>query len=107
MKKFLNRIEKIKVEMAQINEMRPGSLSEQYNVCGNPTCRCKNKNNPQKHGPYHQLSYTWKGKSTSEFVREQDIDAVKEQLANYRRFMELRDEWIECCIQLAKLRKKK
>ena len=107
MEKLLNRIEKIKTEIAQIGEMRPGSLSEQYNVCGNPTCRCKDKKNPQKHGPYHQLSYTWKRKSTSEFVREQDVPVVKEQLANYRHFMELRDEWIDCCIQLAKLRKKK
>ena len=106
MEKLLNRIEKIKTEIAQIGEMRPGSLSEQYNVCGNPTCRCKDKKNPQKHGPYHQLSYTWKRKSTSEFVREQDVPVVKEQLANYRHFMELRDEWIDCCIQLAKLRKK-
>jgi len=107
MEKLLNRIEKIKTEIAQIGEMRPGSLSEQYNVCGNPTCRCKDKKNPQKHGPYHQLSYTWKRKSTSEFVREQDVPVVKGQLANYRHFMELRDEWIDCCIQLAKLRKKK
>ena len=106
MEKLLSRIEKIKTEIAQIGEMRPGSLSEQYNVCGNPTCRCKDKKNPQKHGPYHQLSYTWKRKSTSEFVREQDVPVVKEQLANYRHFMELRDEWIDCCIQLAKLRKK-
>ncbi len=107
MKKFLNRIEKIKDEIAQVGEMRPGSLSEQYNVCGNPTCRCKDKKNPKKHGPYYQLSYTWKRKSTSEFVRKEDVDAVKKQLANYKRFMELRDEWIECCIQLSKERKKK
>jgi len=106
MEKLLSRIEKIKTEIAQIGEMRPGSLSEQYNVCGNPTCRCKDKKNPQKHGPYHQLSYTWKRKSTSEFVRKEDVPVVKEQLANYRHFMELRDEWIDCCIQLAKLRKK-
>ena len=87
MEKLLNRIEKIKTEIAQIGEMRPGSLSEQYNVCGNPTCRCKDRKNPQKHGPYHQLSYTWKRKSTSEFVRKEDVPVVKEQLANYRHFM--------------------
>ena len=107
MEKLLSRIEKIKTEIAQIGEMRPGSLSEQYNVCGNPTCRCKDKKNPQKHGSYHQLSYTWKRKSTSEFVRKEEVDAVKKQLANYRHFMELRDEWIDCCIQLSKERKKK
>ncbi|MGC9328602.1 MAG: DUF6788 family protein [Candidatus Hinthialibacter sp.] len=29
--------------------MRPGALSQQYNVCGNPRCRCKDPQHPQKH----------------------------------------------------------
>ncbi len=107
MEKLLKRIEQIKAEIGNLGEMRPGSLSEQYNVCGNPNCRCKDKKNPKKHGPYYQLSYTWKGKSTSEFVRREDVEVVREQLAGYRRFNELKDEWIECCIKLAKLRRKK
>ena len=107
MEELLKRIDQIKDEISQLGEMRPGSLSEQYNVCGNPSCRCKDKENPQKHGPYYQLSYTWKRKSTSEFVRREDVDMVRKQLATYRHFNELKDEWIECCIKLGKMRKKK
>jgi hypothetical protein len=35
------RIAKIKGELAQIGDLRPGSLSTQYNVCGKPKCKCK------------------------------------------------------------------
>ena len=47
--------------------MHPGSLREQYNVCGKAGCRCKDPKKPQKHGPYYQLSYTWRGKSSTPF----------------------------------------
>ncbi|MCP4608276.1 MAG: hypothetical protein GY845_06145 [Planctomycetes bacterium] len=67
-KKLQNRINRIKKKLSQLGDLRPGSLSKQYNVCGNPTCRCKNPTNPKKHGPYYQLSYTYQGKSKTEFA---------------------------------------
>lgn len=102
-----NRIKEIKEEFLTLDELRPGSLGKQFNVCGNPRCRCKDKENPQKHGPYYQLSYTWNGRSTSEFIREIDVEATENHMANYQKFMSLRHEWIECSIQLAKIRKQK
>jgi len=96
------RIETIQAELATLGRLRPGSLSQQYNVCGNPTCRCK-ADPPQKHGPYYQLSYTWHGRSRSEFVRRDDLAAVKEQLRNYERLRTLIDEWIDAGIKLAEL----
>ncbi len=44
-------IAEIKRQLAAIGDLRPGTLSEQYNVCGNPKCRCK-ADPPRKHGPY-------------------------------------------------------
>lgn len=55
-------------------ELRPGSFSTQYNVCGSPGCRCKT-DPPKKHSPYYQISYTRKGKSSSRFVRNGDLAA--------------------------------
>lgn len=101
-----NRILEIKNELMGLGEIRNGSISEQYNVCGNPTCRCKDKENPQKHGPYYQLSYRFNKKSTSQFVSAENIDAVRQQLADYKIFMVLKDEWLGASIQLSKLRKK-
>lgn len=98
------RIERIKREVAKIDRIHPGSLSQQYNVCGNAQCRCK-ADPPQKHGPYHQVSFTWRGKSSSRFVRKEDLARVKRELKNYQRLRELTDEWIELSFELAKLAK--
>jgi len=105
MKKILKRIEEIKKEISLLGEMRTGSLTKQYNVCGNPTCRCKDKKSPQKHGPYYQLSFTRYGKSTSEFVKKEDVKDLIRHVKNYKRFMNLKDEWIDLSIQIARLRK--
>ena len=89
-----------------MGEMRPGSISKQYNVCGNPKCRCKDPENPKKHGPYFQLSYTHKGKSTTEFVKTENVDSAKQQISNFREFKKLTEEWIDLSVKIAKLRKK-
>jgi len=43
--KIEKRIGAIKMELAELGAMRPGSLTKQY------------KNRQQKHGEYYQLSY--------------------------------------------------
>lgn len=105
MKELEKHIIKIKKLISCLGEIRTGSLTEQYNVCGNASCKCKDPKNPQKHGPYYQLSYTRYRKSTTQFVRSEDVEAVRQQLADYKTFMKLKDEWIDCSIQLSKLRK--
>ena len=98
-----NRIEKIKRQLAQLGDLRPGSLSKQYNVCGNPNCKCK-ATPPKKHGPYYQLSSTRKGKSRSKFVRKEDLAAVRTQLTNYTKLRKLTEQWIDLAEELAILR---
>jgi hypothetical protein len=98
-----NRIQKIKQQIAALGDIRPGALSQQYNVCGNPTCRCK-ATPPVKHGPYYQISFTWKGKSRSQFVRDDDVEEASHQLENYRQLRELVDEWVTLAVELSKLR---
>ena len=88
------RIQEIKQQLGNLGEMRPGSISEQYNVCGNPTCRCKDPEDPRKHGPYYQLSYSHLGKSTTEFVKKEAVTEVRRQLDNYRTFKAKTKEWI-------------
>ena len=99
------RIETIKRKLSVLGDMRPGSLSTQFNVCGNPTCRCKDKDNPKKHGPYYQLSYTHKGRSKSEFVKKENLAEVKKQIRYYQRFKQLTGKWVDLSLELAKLRK--
>jgi hypothetical protein len=97
------KIEDVKRQLAALGEMRPGSLSTQYNVCGSPGCRCK-ASPPRKHGPYYQVSYTRKGKSGTRFVRKEDLSSIRRQLKNYARMRALIDRWIELATKLSDLR---
>ena len=96
-------IERVQRELCALGDLRPGSLSKQYNVCGVEGCRCK-ASPPKKHGPYYQLSFTRKGKATSRFVRREDLAAVKGQLKHYARLRKLVDQWIDLGIELSTLR---
>ena len=97
------RIQSLKHQISQLGDLRPGALSKQYNICGNPNCRCK-ADPPVKHGPYYQISFTRHGKSSSQFVREEDLVEVQQQLENYRLLRQLVDEWITLSAQLSSLR---
>ena len=67
----------------------PGSIKKQWNVCGMPGCRCKDPDDPRKHGPYFQLSFTLAGKSTSMFVKKEDFEDMMALTERYRRFKTL------------------
>jgi hypothetical protein len=94
------RLAKIKAELLGLGPIHPGSLSEQYNVCGTPGCRCKDPKKPEKHGPYAHLSYTWRGNSSTRFVRPNRVHALREKIANYKRFRELAAEWVDVAMAL-------
>jgi hypothetical protein len=98
-KQIQHQIEVIKKQLADIGPMHPGSLSEQFNVCGNPTCCCKDPKDPQRHGPYYQLSYTWRGKSSTRFVRQEGVAKMREKIANYKRMQELVKEWVDLSME--------
>jgi len=93
------RIEQIKGQLVELGPMHPGSLNEQYNVCGTPGCHCKDPQHPRKHGPYYQLSYTWRGKSSSRFVRPQRLAEMRRKVANYKRFRELVNQWVDLAVE--------
>ena len=77
------------MELLNEGPMLPGSIKKQWNVCGMPSCRCKDPDNPQKHGPYNQLSFTLAGKSTSMFVKDDELDYMTEVAERYRHFKAL------------------
>jgi hypothetical protein len=97
------QIKAIKRELAALGELRPGSLSQQYNVCGSPGCRCK-ASPPQKHGPYYQLSYTRKAKDGTRFVKKADVPAIEKAMANYARLRDLIDRWIDLSTEVSDLK---
>jgi hypothetical protein len=105
--KIEQKIETLKTQLLALGPMRPGSLSRQYNVCGKAGCRCKDPKEPRRHGPYYQLNYVYRGKKTSQFIRPDDLTEVRAELAAYKRFRRLTDQWIGLALQAAQLRLKK
>ena len=99
-----DRIQRTKAALLALGDLRPGALSEQYNTCRTPGCRCKAAP-PQRHGPSHQLRCSHRGKSRTENIRPEHIDAVTSQLANYRKLRDLIDQWIDAAIELDRLRR--
>jgi len=103
-KQIERQIQKIKKELTELGELRPGSLSKQYNICGKARCKCKDLEAPQRHGPYYQISYCRKGKSSSAFVRPESLSDVEKQSANYKRLMELVNLWIDLGLEHSKIK---
>ena len=97
-------IDRIKKELQKIGEMRPGSLSKQYSACAKEGCQCVDPVRPKKHGPYYQLSYVRKGKSTTRFIRPQFVKDIERQLANYKKFKGLIDQWLQLAIEHSTLK---
>jgi hypothetical protein len=95
------KIQTIKAQLQDLGPMRPGSVSEQYNVCGKPGCRCKDPENPRRHGPYYQLNYVYQGKKKSQFIRQENLKQVRAELAAYKKFRKLTDQWIGLALQAA------
>ena len=105
--KIKGKMKKLKMlvrKLLDIGAILPGSISRQFNVCGMSGCRCKDKKNPRKHGPYFQLSYGAKGKSSSMFVKEADTVMAGRMAENYKRF---RDLTIEIGFEMVALSREK
>lgn len=95
------KIEVLKEKLLKIGNMRPGSISRQWNVCGKKNCRCKNPVKPQKHGPYYQLSYVHEGKSTSRFIKKHLLPQVTQETKEYKKFKALIETWIKLSLKKA------
>ena len=88
------RIDRIKAELAALDDMRPGSLTRQY------------KDPQNQSGPYYQLSYTREMKSRTEYIARDCLREVRRQIANYKRFKALSAEWIALSIERCRLKMK-
>jgi hypothetical protein len=88
------KIDRIKEELQGIDEMRPGSLTRQY------------QKPAKKLGGYFQLSYTYQMRSRTEYVRPEFVDEVKQQIQTFKRFKKLVQTWTDLAIAHAKLKMK-
>lgn len=82
-------VQRIKKQLLGLGPMLPGSLSEQWNVCGTAGCKCKDPKKPIRHGPYYQLSFSVRGRSSTLFVRRNEVSEARRRIRRYQQFKEL------------------
>jgi len=85
------KIARMKEELQKIGAMRPGSLTRQYR-------------DPERGiGAYWQVSYTRHMKSRTEYVRREQVAALRKQIATHKRFRRLIDQWSDLSIEHSQL----
>lgn len=94
LKQIENQIQRIKDELWEIGEMRPGSLTLQYKVP------------KEKKGPYYQLSYTHKMRSRTNYVQADLVEEIRQQIEVYKRFRKLIEEWTDLAIEHSQIKMK-
>jgi hypothetical protein len=91
LKQIDSRIEKIKQQLNQVGDMRPGSVSLQYRDA-----------KTEKH-PYHQLNWIVGSNKQSEYVSQRNLEIITEQTVTYKHFKALCAEWVELSVERSKL----
>jgi len=94
------KIDQLKQKLLNLGPVLPGSISEQWNICGTLGCKCKDSKNPKKHGPYYQLSFSVSGRSSSMFIKKQDISEARKRVRNYQAFKKLTMELVQAHVDL-------
>lgn len=84
--------------MAELRSMETGSLSSQMLKVAH-----KGKKTPALRGPYYVLSRWENGKSHSRRVRKEELAQVRCDVANYQRFMELCEQFVDLTRRLGAL----
>ncbi len=97
-----DQLNTIKDRILNLGPMLPGSISEQWNVCGTPGCTCKAKKNPLRHGPYYQLSFSVQRRSSTLYIKKQDVAEVRKRLQRYKEFKKLSFELIRAYVDLVR-----
>lgn len=88
------QIERIKQQLVELGPIRPGSITKQYRLP------------KEKKRPFYQISYTHQMKSRSEYVRQENLQALRQETRNFRKFRELTDRWVSLAIKASQLRVK-
>lgn len=93
-KKMEAEINRIKQQIFELGDMRPGSLTRQMRKA------------QEKYGAYWQLSYTYRGKGKTEYVRDVFVDRIKSETVTYKRYRKLTDKLLKLSIELSRLKMK-
>ena len=94
----------VQKQIAQLGDMRLGSISATSGCCGNPNCRC-HRAGETGHGPYFRLTRKVNGKTVTETLSSPaSLAKAQREVAECQRFRELGEQLLDVNEQICKLR---
>src|SRR6516165_8193069 len=98
------RRELLAQRIAELGDLRPGSITGTSGRCGKPECHCHQPGQPG-HGPNFRLTYKVDGKTISESLPTlAAIHKVEREVTEFRKFQELSREFVETNTAICRLR---
>ena len=89
-KKLAARIDAAKKAILELGDMRPGHLSLQKRASGRNV------------RGYTQLSYTFQKRSRTDYVQPEDLERIRSEIDNYRKFKDLCERLVSLSIEESK-----
>jgi len=94
----------VQAQIAQLGDMRSGSITSTGGRCGYANCHCHRPGEPG-HGPYHRLTRKVDGKTVTEtFFSPASFAKAQREVAEYHRFRELSGRLLEVNERICGLR---
>jgi hypothetical protein len=91
-------------EIAQLGDLRPGSITGTSGRCGKPSCHCHQHGQPV-HGPNLRLTFKADGKTISESLpNPAAVRKAEREIAEFRNFQRLSHEFVEVNARICRLR---
>lgn len=101
---FEQRRQEIAQQIAQLGDLRAGSITTTSGRCGKAGCRCHRPGQPG-HGPNLRLTYKVDGKTASESLpTPAAIHKAEREVAEFRKFQQLSREFVETNAEICRLR---
>jgi hypothetical protein len=99
-----NRRAAVQIQIAQLGDMRSGSITGTGGRCGNPNCHCHRTGEPG-HGPYYRLTRKVGGKTVTETLSSAaSLAKARREVAECQRFRELGQQLLGINEQICGLR---
>jgi hypothetical protein len=94
----------VQSQIAQLGDMRSGSITGTGGRCGNPNCHCHQAGD-LGHGPYYRLTRKVNGKTVTEmFSSPASLAKAQREVAECQRFRKLGDQLVDVNEQICQLR---
>ena len=87
---LLAKIGAVRKDLSCIGNMRPGSVTKQLRKRGGKEWTC------------WQISYTLKGASKTEYVRDTFLEQIKSEVVEYKKFKTLNEKLVELNVTLSR-----